>query len=178
MYEIRYKIGMNPGTMTIEGIMGYIKFLNSELLNVALAKYAATVLWCILTVVIAFVFAVILGKLTAIPGFSTEITRQMFLRNLLITFFNLLLCTPVMFLASRFKGYLTPIFFVFIMCLAVQILGESGQYLPWSIPSLYAASKAPGSEITVSWVHYVIMTLTSMAGLAGTLAQWRFADQK
>jgi hypothetical protein len=32
MYEIRYKIGMNPWTMTIEGIMGYIKFLNSELL--------------------------------------------------------------------------------------------------------------------------------------------------
>jgi ABC-2 type transport system permease protein len=147
--------------------------------NIVLAKYAATVLWCASVTILAFVVAMILGKLIQnIPGFSIGITWKMSLLTLLVAFFNLLLCTPIMFLASRSKGYLVPICIVFIICLTVQIFGKSGQYFPWTVPPLYAASKAPNSEVTISWVHYAIMTLTSMAGLIGTLVQWRFSDQK
>jgi ABC-2 type transport system permease protein len=83
-----------------------------------------------------------------------------------------------MFLASRTKGYLIPIGFVVITIITVQMVGMNGQYIPWSIPPLFAASQAPDSDVVVSWVHYTIMSFASLAGLVATLAQWRFADQK
>ena len=52
-----------------------------------------------------------------------------------------------------------------------------GPYFPWAIPGLLSAP--PGADdIHLNIVSYIILFSTSILGLFGTLAWWRFADQK
>jgi ABC-2 type transport system permease protein len=46
-----------------------------------------------------------------------------------------------------------------------------GEYFPWSIPALYVQGENLGT------VSYVIVILTSVTGIAGTLLWWELADQ-
>jgi ABC-2 type transport system permease protein len=51
-----------------------------------------------------------------------------------------------------------------------------GEYFPWSIPALYtglAGNQDPG----LGRVSYIIVILTSLARVAGTLLWWELADQ-
>jgi ABC-2 type transport system ATP-binding protein len=51
-----------------------------------------------------------------------------------------------------------------------------GAFFPWSVPALY--SGLAGTQIDqLSAASYMVVILTSLAGLAATLAWWRFADQ-
>jgi ABC-2 type transport system permease protein len=52
-----------------------------------------------------------------------------------------------------------------------------GPYFPWAIP-LLLCSLAGTEGIHVSLTSYIILFTTSILGLIGTLAWWRFADQK
>ena len=49
-----------------------------------------------------------------------------------------------------------------------SLLGPDGESLPWSIPALFAQ----GENLGV--VSYVIVILTSVAGVAGTLVWWEW----
>jgi ABC-2 type transport system permease protein len=52
-----------------------------------------------------------------------------------------------------------------------------GPYFPWAIPGIYSVPS--GDEgMQLNAVSYLILATTFVLGLAGTLAWWRFADQK
>jgi len=52
-----------------------------------------------------------------------------------------------------------------------------GPYFPWAIPGLCSApSGTEGMQLTVA--SYIILFLTFLLGLGGTLAWWRYADQR
>ena len=81
--------------------------------------------------------------------------------------------TPIIFFASYGHGYLAP---VGVMILAVAlaqvmtIIGY-GEFFPWAIPGVYAQ----GGDLGM--VSLVIVVLTCIVGVAGTLLWWEFADQ-
>jgi ABC-2 type transport system permease protein len=50
-------------------------------------------------------------------------------------------------------------------------------YFPWAIPGLYS-TPAGTENLQLNIVSYIILTFTSLLGLFGTLALWRFSDQK
>ncbi len=50
-------------------------------------------------------------------------------------------------------------------------------YFPWAIPGLLSVpAGTEGMQLTVA--SYIILLFTSFLGLGGTLAWWRYADQK
>ena len=60
-----------------------------------------------------------------------------------------------------------------LVILLMQVIAQAGwgEYFPWSIPALYIQGEHLGT------VSYVIIILTGVAGIAGTLFWWELADQ-
>ena len=49
-------------------------------------------------------------------------------------------------------------------------------WFPWAIPALFSGVAGPLSPKPEA-VSYIILGLTSLLGIAGTAAWWRYADQ-
>jgi ABC-2 type transport system permease protein len=77
------------------------------------------------------------------------------------------------FFASAGRGYLAPMGTVFLILLLAQVIAAAGwgEYFPWSIPGVFSQGQPLGA------VSYAIVLLTSLAGIAVTLAWWERADQ-
>jgi len=140
------------------------------------AKYIALVIWCLLLTVIALVVAVILGLIINPPGFSLSALLNgsgIFIICVLLT---VLLITPVSFFASFGKGYLSPLGFIIFTILLGQVaeIAGVGGYCPWNMPAIYAGV----AKDTVSAAGYLLFIVLVVLGLGGTLAWWRYADQK
>ena len=58
-----------------------------------------------------------------------------------------------------------------IMANLVAVVGY-GEYFPWTVPGLYAQGKSP-----LPPASYWIVLLTSLAGIAGTILWWKYAEQ-
>jgi len=52
-----------------------------------------------------------------------------------------------------------------------------GPYFPWAIPGLYGTTSGL-ENLQLNNASYLILFSTGILGLFGTLAIWRFADQK
>ncbi len=146
---------------------------------IVLAKFIVIVLWCLLLIVIFFAFGIIIGQLIGIPGWSGEIVKQFVYTYAVTSLLTLLLCTPVAFFASYSRGYLLPMGFVILTLLIANFTGfvGLGPYFPWAIPGLFSAPQGTeGTQLVLS--SYLIVAFTCVVGFAGTIAWWRFADQK
>lgn len=151
-------------------------------LNIVLAKYATVCLACTLITIIVFVYALGLGAVVGLPGFSGDILWQALGMFASTAVFNMLLCTPVAFIACWSRGWLAPIGFVFLTLILALSLGPSpvGPYVPWAIPALqtlHFSSGGTAAEI-LNMMSYIILCVAGAAGFAGTLAWWRYTDQR
>lgn len=146
---------------------------------IVISKMIVIVLWCVLLTLVFYLSGIAFGRLINISGWTTEIIlgySKIFWITALLT---LLLCTPVAFFASYSGGYLLPMGFLILTLLMANFTGlvGLGPYFPWSIPGLYSVPS--GTEgMQLSGISYLILILTSVFGLAGTILWWRFADQK
>ena len=100
---------------------------------------------------------------------------------LICAILNIFLITPVAFVASAGRGYLLSISFVILSLILTQLIfvGIPGgsPWLPWALPALYsgvAGEAAPDAKV----ISYVLFAIAVAAGYAGTVAWWRWADQK
>jgi len=146
---------------------------------IVISKLLVIGIWCIILMLVFFVSGIILGKLIGISGWSVEIITQftyIFAGTSLLT---ILLCTPVAFLASYSRGYLLPMGFVILTMLLANFTGLAGvgPYFPWAIPGLFSVP-AGTDGMQLGAASYIILIITSLLGFVGTLAWWRFADQK
>ncbi|MFM9278042.1 ABC transporter permease [Paenibacillus jiagnxiensis] len=151
-------------------------------LNIVLAKYAAVLVSCVLISVVLFVYVLGLGMIVGLPGFSADMIWQAFGVFGLTTVFNMLLCTLVAFIACWSRGWLAPIGFVFLTLVLALSLGPgpAGPYVPWAIPALqtlHFSSGGTAAEI-LNMMSYIILGVTGAAGFVGTLAWWRYSDQR
>ena len=137
-----------------------------------------TVLWCLILSIFVLVLGLIVGKVVDIPGWSPDIIIQGILIFTVCSILTILLSTPVAFLASVGRGYLSPLGFMVFALVLAQIIAVAGygQFFPWSIPALISGAAGSDSSM-IEDISIIIVILTSMLGLAGTILWWKYADQ-
>jgi ABC-2 type transport system permease protein len=146
--------------------------------SIVVSKFILVAIWCVLLSFILFSFGIIIGGMVQLPGWSGELALQSVHTFMVTSLLTILLCTPIAFFASYGRGYLPPIGFALLTLMIAQFTGlvGLGPYFPWGIPVLYATSIGVESA-QLGLISYIILFLTSILGLVGTLAWWRFADQ-
>jgi ABC-2 type transport system permease protein len=140
---------------------------------IVLAKFVVVMLWSAVLTVVIYLIGLGVGKAVALPPASAEIFWQGTITLAVTACLTIALVTPIAFFASAGHGYLPPMgvaMLVIFLAQVIAILGW-GEYFPWSIPALYAQGGNLGT------VSYVIVILTSVAGIAGTFIWWELADQ-
>lgn len=147
--------------------------------KVVAAKVASSFVWCLILTEITFLFSLFIGLMAGIPNFSKTMVLHYFIQLLIVTAINLLLCGPVVFLASLSRGYLVPITYAFATLMVALIAGptELSRYLPWGIPALQFAGSS-SAVFPLASISYFIVAITGAAGFAATWAWWRWADHK
>lgn len=141
------------------------------------SKLITVVLWGLLISLIMFVLGLVIGSLIKLPHWSPGLlmpfTKVFFITALL----SMLLCPPVAFIASAGRSVLPAIgFAVLCMGLANFFLNIGlGAYFPWAIPMLYTGAVGTAGNVLPA-ASYIIILTTGIAGSAGTILHWRYAD--
>jgi ABC-2 type transport system permease protein len=146
-----------------------------------LSKFIIIVIWSLLLLLLLFVTSVITGLIVRLDGWSWVVVRDSFIVYIVSALLTILLCSPIALITCLSRGYLLPVAFVFLTLILTQFVFVAIPgiilYFPWAIPALY--SGVAGNETPhAGFISYSILILTSIAGLLGTAAWWRFADQK
>ena len=92
---------------------------------------------------------------------------------------TLLMVTVLALAASAGRGYLPAVGVMFLMVSLAQVLAAAGwgAYFPWSVPALY--SGIAGRDLQrLGIISYLLVASAGLAGVVGTLAWWRLADQR
>ncbi|WP_326907231.1 ABC transporter permease [Sedimentibacter sp. MB31-C6] len=145
---------------------------------IVFSKFIVAVIWCLFLSLYVLVLGLVVGKMVDIPGWSSDILIQGTFVFIFCSMLTILLSTPVAFFASIGHGYLSPLGFMVFTLVLAQIVAATGygQFFPWSIPAL--ASGIIGSDsVMIEDVSIIIVLLTSLFGLLGTIFWWRYADQ-
>lgn len=142
------------------------------------SKFIVVVLWCLILSIFVLVLGFIVGTVVDISGWSLDIIIQGTLIFIVCSILTILLSTPVAFLASVGRGYLSPLGFMVFAIVLAQIIAVAGygQFFPWSIPALISGAAGSDNAI-IEDISIIIVLLTSVFGLVGTMLWWRYADQ-
>jgi ABC-type transport system involved in multi-copper enzyme maturation permease subunit len=143
--------------------------------SVVAAKFIVVVLWSAILMAVEAAAGLLAGWLAGLPGWSAAALAHGLAVLLASLALELPLAAPIAFLASAGKGYLLPLGFVILTLVLANLAGMIGfgPYFPWSIPGLLVQNPAD-----LGAASYLIVAATAAAGLAGTFAWWRYADQK
>jgi ABC-2 type transport system permease protein len=141
--------------------------------TIVFAKFVVVALWSIAGTAINCLVGLGIGAAVALPQASMQVILQGELTVAIATCLTIALVTPIAFFAGAGHGYLPPIGITLLIMFLVQVIAQAGwgEYFPWSIPALYTQGENLGTA------SYVIVILTSVAGIAGTLIWWELADQ-
>lgn len=145
---------------------------------IVFSKFIVAVLWCLILSIFVLVLGLIVGKVVDIPGWSSDIMIRGTLVFIICSILTILLSTPVAFFASVGRGYLSPIGFMVFTLVLAQIIAVTGygQFVPWSIPAIISGA-AGNDNVIIESISIIIVLLTSVFGLVGTMFWWRYADQ-
>lgn len=147
---------------------------------IVISKFIIFLIWSALLAIVLFVIALVTGHIVNIPGWSVESAGNAFRIYTVTSVLTILLSTPVAFFAGWGRGYLLPLGFVILIMIITQfvIVGVPGfaPYIPWAIPALYCGAAGPLGP-HAGTLSYLLLFLTSLLGLIGTVAWWRYADQ-
>ncbi len=145
---------------------------------IVFSKFIVTALWCSVLYIFVLVLGLIVGKVVDIPGWSSDIMIRGTLVFIFCSILTILLSTPVAFFASVGRGYLSPLGFMVFTIVLAQIIAVTGygQFFPWSIPALISGIAGSDSAM-IEGVSIIIVLLTSLFGVVGTMLWWRYVDQ-
>ena len=140
---------------------------------IVFAKFVVVASWSTALTAMNCLVGLGVGAAVALPQASMQVILQGGVTVAIAACLTIALVTPIAFFASAGHGYLPPMGVAMLVMFLVQVIGMAGwgEYFPWSIPALYAQGGNLGT------VSYVIVILTSVAGIAGTLIWWELADQ-
>jgi ABC-type transport system involved in multi-copper enzyme maturation permease subunit len=143
------------------------------------SKFIIVVIWSIILSFVYFASGLFIGLLIGLPDWSGEIVIQYACKYFITSLLILLLSTPVAFLASYSRGFIVPLAFVILTLLLANFVGMVGlgPYFPWAIPGLFGTPSVT-EDLQLHISSYIILICTCLMGLFGTIAFWRFADQK
>jgi ABC-2 type transport system permease protein len=144
---------------------------------IVFAKFVVVALWSTALTAMNCVVGLLVGlgvdAVVALPPTSMQVILQGEVTVAIAACLAIALVTPICFFASAGHGYLPPIGIMMLVMFLAQVIAQAGwgEYFPWVIPALYVQGGNLGT------VSYVIVILTSVAGIAGTSIWWELADQ-
>jgi ABC-2 type transport system permease protein len=148
-------------------------------LNIVFAKFVIVFFWSLLLLLLLYVFGIITGLLINLEGWDKEIFLQKTVIYFVSSLLTVLLFPVITFITCVSRGYLLPVGFAILILIATQFvfLGMPGitPYFPWAIPGLFSGVAGPLSP-KPGIISYIILCLTSVLGITGTGAWWRYAD--
>jgi ABC-2 type transport system permease protein len=137
------------------------------------AKFILVACWSVALIILTFPIALIIGTALSLPEVPVQVILQGGLTLAITAILTLAVVPPILFFASAGHGYLPPMGVAILVMALAQIVGVIGygEYFPWAIPGVYSQGEPLGV------VSYIIVFLTGVAGIAGTLIWWEYADQ-
>jgi len=145
--------------------------------TIVVAKFVVIASWAAILTMLVYALALVLGATIGLPGWSTDLALGSAGRIVVTAGLTVLLVTPFAWAASAGRGYLPPIGVMFLAIFLSQVIAALGwgAYFPWSVPAL--TSGVAGPEVQeLEMNSYLLVVLTGIAGVVGTLSWWRFAD--
>ena len=143
-------------------------------LTIAMSKFIVIFLWNSLLTTIMLMVTLLLGAYMGLIGGTTTLLLHYFLLFMTISLLIMFVSTVSSFMANVTKGYLAPIGLIFLIVVIVNVAPNVGlsAYVPWTIPGLLL------SDGFLRPISILILTITGIIGLVGTVAWWRFVEQK
>jgi ABC-2 type transport system permease protein len=140
---------------------------------IVLSKCIVIAVWSAALTVITCLVTLFIGAMLGLPPESPQVFWQSGVTITVAVCLVIALVTPIAFAASAWHGYLPPIGVLMLVMGLAQLVNAAGwgEYFPWAVPALYVQGENLGI------VSYAIVIVTSIAGLAGTLLWWEWADQ-
>ncbi len=140
---------------------------------IVFAKFVIVASWSAVLTAMICLIGLGVGAAVGLPPVPMPVILQGGVTLAIAACLTIALVPPIAFFASVGHGYLPPIGFVLLAIFLAQVVAVTGrgEYFPWAIPALYTQ----GGNLGI--VSYVIVILTGIAGIAGTLLWWELADQ-
>ncbi len=141
--------------------------------TIVAGKFIVVALWSVVLTVLIGLVALVVGGAIGLDQATPQVIGQYATILAIAAFMALVLVTPTIYVANAGRGYLPPFGFMLLTLLFTQLIAAAGwgEYFPWSIPLVYSQGTSIGP------ISYVIVILTGIAGIAGTFAWWKWADQ-
>ncbi len=149
-----------------------------SLTSVILAKFIIIILWCVLLCIVLYITGLLAGYMAGMSDWSTSSALSNLGKFTPAALLSMMLIPPVAFFAVYGRGVIAPIAFIIITLIISQFVALSGwgPFFPWSIPGVFTAPEGvEGMQLTM--ISYIILIVTFLAGVAGTLIWWNRADQ-
>ena len=163
------------GREFVDGTAHYLMSLPVSRSVIVTAKLILFAVWAALLGVwlTALTFAV--GLLMRLPGWSASLAADSASGIMQAMFLTMIAITPIAYLASRARSYLTPLASAlgFLALAQVAAILGWGAYVPWAIPAI-AAGIAPDQNATAA--SWLIVAVTGVTGVLATIGWWRGRD--
>ena len=142
------------------------------------AKFTVVAAWGFVLTALILCIGLVIGAALRLPGWSTAVSFSGFMQLSGAAALSLALMPVVALIASAGRGYLPPLGFAILTVFLAQIAAATGWggWFPWSVPALFAGIAGDRRELLGLHSH-VLVVFVMMAGLAGTLRWWQWADQ-
>lgn len=149
-------------------------------LNIVLSKFVIVFLWSCLLLIILYGISICSGFLIHLNGWNSELFLQKSGSYFLSGVLTVLLFPVITLITCISRGYLLPVGISILILMATQFvfLGMPSvtPYFPWAVPGLLSSVAGPFSPAP-KFISYFVLAATSLIGIAGTAAWWRYADQ-
>lgn len=144
-------------------------------LSIVISKFIVLFLWNSLLTILMFTVVLLVGTYIGPTGGTAALILHYFLMFMAASLLIMFVSTVSSFMANVTKGYLAPIGIIFLIVLLINIANSYdwlAAYIPWTIPRLLISDGA------LSPVSLVILIITGIIGITGTVAWWRFKEQR
>lgn len=172
-FIVAYLFGREYGNATAKNMLA----LPVERHWFVLAKFVVAAVWWAVLVVFVLAESVVIGLALGLPGFSVTLIVIGVGNALLAAGVSFLVVPPVAWITVWSRGEVGAIAFALTVLALGNLFGKTGWavWFPWSIvPLLIGMVADPLQSLPTG--SYVVMAATFVIGLAGTMAQLRWAD--
>lgn len=140
-------------------------------------KLLVALVWWLALAVAALAEGFGIGWLLELPGFSSEVAGGIVAGSLLAAGMSFLLAPVVAWVTVWSRSYLAALGFALGMLLMGDLVGHTGwaPWFPWSIVPLITGMVGQAVP-ALPWTSYLVLGLTFVAGIAGTVLHLRLAD--
>ena len=135
--------------------------------------------WALMLSMVLLATAMITGWLIRLPGWNLAEFGHFLQTYLACSALNILLITPVAFVASAGRGYMLPISFVILVMILTQIIfvgiPSITYWFPWALPAL-VSGVAGQAMPQAGFQSYLMYGMLVVGSLVLTNRWWKHAD--